>query len=338
VNFADEEYVRLYTADTVTWEMLGWQGNALLPLALRKFDRSGVFEFGHHGAVRALRAATKLPEEIVQVGLKALLDEQIWVMEEDRIFWPKYIEAQTCKRSDRLRQRMARSRRSTEQDVTDTPERDNSSRCVTDSHETPQLSQLVTLGKARQGKGEARDLDPEESPERNQAVRPALSPTERQERSFRAADPVGVELFSAWKAETGKPGAEYDWKRRELFERLATEGVTTETVVSVVRGAKLDRWARDSQKLAPASILGSAEQREKYSELFRNPPKPVDEKPGSDRSASASEPRLSPKDRAAAFDLGPRSRLTPSTGTDARASPKTRPGATSTDSTERNVG
>lgn len=120
---------------------------------------------------------------------------------------------------------------------------------------------------ARQGKAQ------EESPERNQPVRPTLNHVERQERSFRTADPAGVELFQAWKEAAGKSGAEYDWKRRELFERLVTEGVTSETVRLVVSGAKFDQWATESQKLAPASILGSAEQREKYIEMARNPPR-----------------------------------------------------------------
>jgi hypothetical protein len=50
--------------------------------------------------------------------------------------------------------------------------------------------------------------------------------------------------------------------------------VTVEQVRLVVAGAKLDDWARDRAKLSPSAILGSAEQRSKYIELAKSPPKP----------------------------------------------------------------
>ena len=59
MNFEDEDYVRLYTRDTVTWELLGWEGHCVLTLMLRgKFDRAGVFVTGSHDLSRAVTAAT----------------------------------------------------------------------------------------------------------------------------------------------------------------------------------------------------------------------------------------------------------------------------------------
>lgn len=110
MNFADEEYVRLYTRDTPTWLMLGWQGQTLLCLALRKFDKAGVFEFGRRGPVPALCASTGLPREVVEAGLEAILGEEVWQQTDRALMWPQYVEAQNCRRSDRLRKRDERRR------------------------------------------------------------------------------------------------------------------------------------------------------------------------------------------------------------------------------------
>ena len=81
-------------------------------------------------------------------------------------------------------------------------------------------------------------------------------------------------LFEAWRDEAGKPGATLDGRGTQFWRRLAHEGVTVEEVRDAMRGAKLDDWARDTAKLAPSPILGSAEQRLKFIELGRNPPPP----------------------------------------------------------------
>lgn len=81
-------------------------------------------------------------------------------------------------------------------------------------------------------------------------------------------------LFEAWRDEAGKPGAKLDGRGAQFWRRLAHDGVTVEEVRDAMRGAKLDDWARDTAKLAPSPILGSAEQRLKFIELGRNPPPP----------------------------------------------------------------
>jgi len=193
VNFSDEEYVRLYTTDTVTWDMLPWQALALLPLALRKFDRSGVFDFGKHGAERALATKTHLPIEVVSEALKAILAEEIWQIDGTRIYWPTYIEAQNCRRSERLRKRAERARNASEpeHDTCDKchdldPKRDTSHENIPESdlcHESPNLSQPVTPGEAGRGRGEAGkgSGSGSGSPDRAQAV-PIVSPPTRASR------------------------------------------------------------------------------------------------------------------------------------------------------------
>jgi hypothetical protein len=67
VNWGDEEYVRLYVRDTVTWKLLGWEGRTVLLHMLRgKFDRSGVFVTGGHTLSRAVTAATDLPPDVAE--------------------------------------------------------------------------------------------------------------------------------------------------------------------------------------------------------------------------------------------------------------------------------
>lgn len=115
MNYEDEDYVRFYTRDTVSWMALGWEGQAVLSLMLHgKFDRAGVFDCDGHTASHAVTLVTRLPEEVAAAGLKRLLDSKTWVHRDGKIIWPKFIEAQTCRRSDRVRQRESRENRKKE--------------------------------------------------------------------------------------------------------------------------------------------------------------------------------------------------------------------------------
>jgi hypothetical protein len=91
--------------------------------------------------------------------------------------------------------------------------------------------------------------------------------------SFAKPSEGAVELFEAWKLGASKPNSTLDAKRAGFFGRLALEGVTPEQVAECMRGAKLDPWARDTAKLSPSAVLGSAEQREKFIAIARDPPK-----------------------------------------------------------------
>lgn len=279
MNFADEEYVRLYVADTVTWRVLPWEARAVLVLALRKFDHAGVFEFGRHGANRALTAAIDVPIDMVSRALESLLTEGVWILEPDRLFWPKYIEAQNCKRSDRLRQRISRARRAetTPESGRDDPSQPPTecdelsrfhvemSRVVTDRHDSHELSHVVTPGR---GKGEAgRDGKGEQSGSDTR-------PTDRFMASFAKPTEAAKALFEAWKLGASKPNASLDSKRAQFFGALALEGITPEQVAECMRGAKLDPWAI-STGLAASAILGSAEQREKFAGMSGPKPKPA---------------------------------------------------------------
>ena len=134
MNWSDERYVRLYTRDTVEWEMLPWQSRALWPLLLRKLDRASVLSLGRHGA-RGLAALVKLPPEVVEPGLAGLLSDGCICYGADgsTIVAPNFIEAQEAAQSDKFRARESRERKRSEaQRGESITKRDDASRNVTD--------------------------------------------------------------------------------------------------------------------------------------------------------------------------------------------------------------
>jgi len=109
LRYEDEPYVRVYTNDTIEWELLPWQSRAIYPLIQRKADRIGVIELGRHG-VRGLAHAIKMPNEVVEVGLAGLLDDHWVEQHEQTIVVVDHVRAQETKKSDNQRKREQRER------------------------------------------------------------------------------------------------------------------------------------------------------------------------------------------------------------------------------------
>lgn len=143
MRWEDERYVRLYTRDTVDWNMWPWQSRALFPLLLRKVDRAGIMELGRHG-VRGLADAVKMPPEVVEPGLAGLLEDGCVEQRGTALVMRSFIEAQEAILSDAQRKRDQRERdRARKQlDKPDT-QRDARSRPVTEGHAE---SRSVTSG------------------------------------------------------------------------------------------------------------------------------------------------------------------------------------------------
>lgn len=146
MDWCDERYVRLYTRDTVDWQMWPWEARCVLPLLLRKVNRAGVLDLGRYGT-KGLAVALLLPAEVVEVGLAALLDDGCVVLTGSTLVIRNYLEAQEATQSDRARKREQRERArasalQTGQAVTI---RDSESQDVTESHAE---SQAVTSGHA----------------------------------------------------------------------------------------------------------------------------------------------------------------------------------------------
>lgn len=110
MNFEDESYVRLYTRDTPTWLRLGFEGQAILALLLRKVDRAGVVD-GIVDAVADVALVLGAPMAFAQLGMARLLACGTVEHRGERLVLPRFFEAQTATKSDKVRAREARARR-----------------------------------------------------------------------------------------------------------------------------------------------------------------------------------------------------------------------------------
>lgn len=111
MDWANEKYVRWYTRDTKTWFKLGWEGQCVLGLLLRKVDRAGVLEGAFDAADLCLMFANGIPEEVVEVGLVRLLNLDVISKRTSGIVVPNFIEAQETAQSDRQRAKKCREKR-----------------------------------------------------------------------------------------------------------------------------------------------------------------------------------------------------------------------------------
>lgn len=127
MDFTDEHYVRLYTRDTKTWLRLGFEGQAILALLLRKLDKAGVLD-DVDSPVEDVALVIGAPVEFVAVGLPRLLETGVFEHRSRCLVMPRYLDAQSATRSDAARARDHRRKR-----------RDTAlaaSRGVTERHET----------------------------------------------------------------------------------------------------------------------------------------------------------------------------------------------------------
>lgn len=145
MRWEDERYVRLYTRDTVDWEMMPWQARALFPLLLRKVDRAGILHLGKHGAV-GLANVVRLPIEVTEPGLAGLVADGSVELHGDSLVVRNFIEAQEATASDAKRARDYRERHRNSvtnrdapvtQSDTDVTTHHGPSRDVTEHHSVP---------------------------------------------------------------------------------------------------------------------------------------------------------------------------------------------------------
>lgn len=249
LNFEDESYVRLYTADTASWSLLGWEGQTVLMHMLRgRFDRAGVFDCGRHGPARAIAAVTKLPAEIVEIGLRAILDEGTWVVNGTMLVWPKYVEAQTCKRADRVRQQESRrNRRQSSLPWPVDPERDMS-RTVTDRHDLSQQSQAsqsVTPNQADPSLAKQSDLLSSSESDAKDEIQPAESD---------ATTAECRKVFTFWQKEHGHEKAKFDSKRKNKIRARLRDKFTVRELCLAIRGAKRDPWLMGTDPKAEGKV------------------------------------------------------------------------------------
>ena len=151
MDWASERYVRLYIRDTADWLMLRWESRALLPLLLRKLDRTGVVDLGKRGRA-VLGVLVGLPDEVAQPGLDGLLEDGCIVLDGSVLRSPNFVEAQTTRSSDTVRKEESRRRKQAEKQVTDAASGHQMSPPVTSGHPvSPDVTLAVLSGAVLSG-------------------------------------------------------------------------------------------------------------------------------------------------------------------------------------------
>jgi hypothetical protein len=162
MRWEDERYVRSYTRDTPGWKMLPWQAKALQKLLERKLDRAGVLDLAEYAGEQmneVIAVMVDLPEEVVGVGLPALLKRKTFERHGQFLVMPNFIDAQEASSSPKARAKAQREKARdlaraqaggiTFRDAAVT-KRDASSQNVTQAYEDPEnresASQNVTPG------------------------------------------------------------------------------------------------------------------------------------------------------------------------------------------------
>src|ERR1700755_3072935 len=178
MDWANEEYVKVYRRETDDDLILSWQALALWRAVLLKLDRAGLL--GTKRGALGLAVLTRIPLDVVEAALPELLEDGRLQVVPEGYFAPNFLTAQEIPHSDKQRKRDERQRRAdaarlnalrvnrepANVDVTPAPAE---SRDVPPSHAA---SQPVTLSSA--------DPDPDpllsETLARARAIPPALAP------------------------------------------------------------------------------------------------------------------------------------------------------------------
>jgi hypothetical protein len=143
MDWSNENYVRLYTRDSVTWKLLTWEARSLLTMLIRKLDRAGVLDVSDHG-FDGIAAAVDMPIEIVERAMPQLLKRGIFVATATAFVMPNFLDAQEAPQTDAQRKRREREKRRA---VTMRGGVDTNSDAVSDS--VTEESQTVTLSLAK---------------------------------------------------------------------------------------------------------------------------------------------------------------------------------------------
>jgi|TARA_Y100000034_G_scaffold75959_1_gene91224 hypothetical protein len=145
MDWQNESYIRLYVRDTMTWHLLGWNGQAVLAQVLRKMDLSGVMDIGDREPWEAVVAHCRAPVDAAKEGIEKCLELGVFQHNTDagQLVAPNFREAQEAVKSDKLRQKESRARRRltamSQNVMVEAQSVIVESRSVTNGHDRPQL-------------------------------------------------------------------------------------------------------------------------------------------------------------------------------------------------------
>jgi len=113
--------VKLYVRPTATYRLWPWQTKAIFPWLLARCDGSGLIDVGRHG-IQGVAALVEMPLEIVEAGMKSLVEDGTIEAVPRGFLVPKFIEAQEATKTERAKKRDQRERlRSQAREVIDAP-------------------------------------------------------------------------------------------------------------------------------------------------------------------------------------------------------------------------
>jgi hypothetical protein len=111
VDWSNERYVRLYVRDTTTWKRLGFEGQALFCLLIRKVDRTGILEIDDAEPWEAASLHVNAPEDFARKGMDKLLLTGVFEHVGSSLIVPNFVDAQEASMSTTMRQKEHRLRR-----------------------------------------------------------------------------------------------------------------------------------------------------------------------------------------------------------------------------------
>lgn len=111
MDWSNERYVRLYVRDTLTWQRLGFEGQAVFCLLLRKVDRVGALAIDDIEPWEAVALHINAPEDFARVAMERLLRLKVVEHVGQQLLVPNFLEAQEASMSPTMRQKEHRLRR-----------------------------------------------------------------------------------------------------------------------------------------------------------------------------------------------------------------------------------
>lgn len=112
MRWEDEQFIKVYTRDTVDWLALSYDARSLMLQLLRKVDRAGILPLGRHGrrGVAVLLGAADLWEPRLSGALAELEDDGCVRVEGSTLVIPNFTAAQEARATDRARKQAQRER------------------------------------------------------------------------------------------------------------------------------------------------------------------------------------------------------------------------------------
>lgn len=110
MNWADEQWRKVFIRDTANWKRLSWQGRTVCLHMIRKTDGAGIIDTGRVEPEQNLAALLELPMEVVAPGIADLIRFETVDVVEGGYALRNQIEAQSTPATDKSRKRAERER------------------------------------------------------------------------------------------------------------------------------------------------------------------------------------------------------------------------------------